>query len=422
MVSPVEPSNHQTHSPISSLQFPSFRFYLSQRFLAIAVHLMMMIAVGQYVYELTHSPFHLGYVGLVLFLPKFCLAIFTGHVADRYDRKRIILVCRVLQTLVMVSLAVVVFGGGALFLIYLLLLVMGTAYAFEGPAGQALLPQLVPPEHFGNAVTWNATLFQFGFVLGPLLGGWLYALIGGAGPTFLVIALLRAMATVLVLPIHPAPVKREERELSLKTLLAGIHYIREKRVILGTISLDLFAVLLGGAVGLMPIFANDILQVGPAGLGALRAAPAVGAAFFAILLAHLPPLKKAGMTMLWSVVFFGIFTILFGLSQNFVFSLLCLFILGAADMVSVIIRGVLVQIETPPEMRGRVSAINLVFIGASNELGEFESGVTAGWFGTVPAVVIGGIGTLVVVALWAWRFPEIRGYKSLEAKGEIPTT
>ena len=159
MVSPVEPSNHQTHSPISSLQFPSFRFYLSQRFLAIAVHLMMMIAVGQYVYELTHSPFHLGYVGLVLFLPKFCLAIFTGHVADRYDRKRIILVCRVLQTLVMVSLAVVVFGGGALFLIYLLLLVMGTAYAFEGPAGQALLPQLVPPEHFGNSITPKPNLF-----------------------------------------------------------------------------------------------------------------------------------------------------------------------------------------------------------------------------------------------------------------------
>jgi len=304
-----------------------------------------------------------------------------------------------------------------LWLVYVLLFLMGTANAFDGPANQAIVTQLVPPTVFGNAVTWNSSVMQIALVAGPALGGWFYALFGQAFFVFLIVAAIRFVSTLLVFFMRPQIDHIEKTGLSWKTMAAGLRYVFQKRIILGTISLDLFAVLLGGAVALMPIYANDILKVGPTGLGILRAAPSVGAALMAIILAHLPPLKRAGNTMLWCVALFGVATIFFGISRNFIFSLGCLAVLGAADMISVVVRHVLVQVQTPPAMRGRVSAINLIFIGASNELGEFESGLTAAWFGVVPAVIIGGVGTLAVVGVWAWRFPEIREFKRLDTSG-----
>ena len=381
----------------------------------------MTVAVGQYVYELTHSAFHLGYVGLALFLPKFSFALLTGHVADRFDRRLVIMICRGLQLLVMVGLVFFALAASPrIEILYLLLFLMGTANAFEGPAAQSIVPHLVPKEHFANAVTWISTFFQSGLMIGPAVGGWLYGAVGGALNVFLIIAVIRLVATFLMREVRVRTGRLETSELSWKTLLAGLRYVFEYRVLLGAISLDLFAVLFGGAVALMPIYANDILHVGPTGLGFLRAAPAFGGALMALAFTHLPPMRKAGITMLWCVVLFGVMTILFGVSRSFPFSLACLFVLGAADMVSVVIRHTLVQMKTPPEMRGRVSAVNIIFIGASNELGEFESGLTAGWFGTVPAVVIGGLGTLAVVGLWAWRFPELRRYRRLD-EGVEPT-
>ena len=255
---------------------------------------------------------------------------------------------------------------------------------------------------------------QIAFIVGPALSGLLYAASGSPLFVFAIIGALRLAAVGFIYIMKSPMIPPETSELSWKTALAGIAYIRNHRVILGIISLDLFAVLLGGAVALLPVFANDILHVGPSGFGILRAAPAIGAAVMAIALAHLPPIRRAGPVLLMSIAVFGAATILFGLSRHFVLSVMCLCILGAADMISVVIRGVLVQLKTPPAMRGRVSAVNLIFIGASNELGEFESGLTAHWFGVVPAVLIGGVGTLAIVALWARRFPEIRHYGELD--------
>ena len=255
---------------------------------------------------------------------------------------------------------------------------------------------------------------QMAFIVGPAAAGWLYAFSNRATTVLYVVAAMRLASVVLVYVIRNKTEHLDPSLMNWKTLLAGIRFVWEKKIILGTISLDLFAVLLGGAVALLPVYANDILKVGASGLGMLRAAPALGAAIMAVSMAYLPPLRRAGATMLACVAVFGTATVLFAISKNFYFSLFCLFVLGSSDMVSVVIRGVLVQIKTPHEMRGRVSAVNLIFIGASNELGEFESGLTASLFGTVPAVVIGGLGTLTVVALWNWFFPEIRRFKRLE--------
>lgn len=400
--------------PRAAFAHRDFRFYLAARFLSLVSHQMFAVAIGQYVYELTRNPIYLGYIGLAFFAPKVGFTLLAGHIADRFDRRWVvflsILTSFIAATTLIISLHL---DFNALWLIYALLFVMGTGNAFGGPASQALVTQLVPPEDFSNAVMWNSSFFQIAFIVGPALSGFLYAGAGHALAVFYVVALLRLLSVVLLLPIRSRTEHREKAQLSWSTVLAGLRYIFEKKIIFGIISLDLFAVLLGGAVALMPIFANDILKVGPSGLGILRAAPAVGAALVAIALAYLPPMKRAGATMLACVAIFGLATVGFGLSHNFALSLACLFVLGAADMVSVVIRGVLVQIKTPPAMRGRVSAVNLIFIGASNELGEFESGLTAAWFGAVPAVILGGLGTLTVVALWTWKFPEIRNYGEL---------
>lgn len=398
--------------PRSAFQHRDFRFYVSARFLALCAHQMLAVALGQHVYELTHNPLHLGYIGLALFFPKFGLTLIAGHTADRFDRRLVILVCRIVQWFCIMGIILFSLAGFQPFwILYALLLLMGTANAFDGPASQAIVPDLVPPEHFNNAVTWSSSIMQAAFIAGPALGGWLYSLFGKAIFVFVVVAFIRFGSILLISKIKTRSNHIENSEISLTSLFAGIHYVWKTKIILGTISLDLFAVLLGGAVALMPIFANDILHVGPAGLGVLRAAPSLGAAVMAISLAYLPPMKRSGLVLLWCVGIFGVMTIIFGLSENIIISLGALILMGGADMVSVVIRGILVQTQTPPAMRGRVSAVNLVFIGASNELGEFESGLTAAWFGVVPSVILGGLGTLAVVGLWTWKFPEIRAYK-----------
>jgi MFS family permease len=292
--------------------------------------------------------------------------------------------------------------------IYAVLIVLGLVRSFNGPASRSILPQLVSEEHFPNAVAWNATTFQAATILGPSFGGILYAAFHGASVVYATAMVTAIVALLTTLRIKPEASARPREPLSFKTVFAGLRFIWREKLILGAISLDLFAVLLGGAVALLPVYAREILRTGPWGLGLLRAAPGVGAALTAGLLAHRPLRGRSGRILLWSVAGFGVFTILFGISHSLILSLIALLLVGASDMVSVIIRAVFVQLGTPDEMRGRVSAVDMIFIGTSNELGQFESGITAQWFGTVPAVILGGVGTLVVIALWTWLFPELR--------------
>lgn len=398
----------------SLLSQKNFRYFILSRFLVLISGPMVNLAMGQYVFELTKNPLDLGYIGLALFLPKIFFSIFAGHLADHKNRRHILISTRFIQTLLTLALIFVVQQRSPdLFFIYALLFCMGTVYAFDGPPNQALLPSLVSIEHLTRAVAWNSSAMQVGFIAGPALAGWLYAARGQVMDVLWIVVILRALSFLSFLPLKYKQEIRNVGEMSWNTVFAGLRYVFQKRLILGAISLDLFAVLLGGAVALLPFYANEILNVGPSGLGMLRAAPGLGATLMAILLTRLPPLKEAGKTMLLCVGLFGLFTILFGLSKNYHWSLFCLFALGAADMVSVVVRGVLVQTQTPDDMRGRVNAVNLIFIGASNELGEFESGLTAAWLGIVPAVVIGGLGTIAIVSIWAWRFPELRNFKKL---------
>jgi len=383
-----------------------FSLYLAGRFLSALAVQMQNVAVGWLVYELTRDPFALGLVGLASFLPAVALALVTGHTADRYDRRRILVLCYVV-TLATASglLVIAATGSGQVWMIYGLLLVFGVGRAFANPAGQALVPNLVPPEQLGNAIAWNSTAWQTATIAGPALGGLLYYF--GATVAFGSAALCFLACCVLFGTMKSRP-QAAPSEVTWETLLAGIRFIRSRPVVFGAISLDLFAVLLGGATALLPVYARDILDVGPGGLGLLRSMPAVGALLVALWLAQRPLQSRSGLRMFQGVAIFGMATIGFGLSTNIVLSCVCLFLLGAADMISVFVRSTLVQFETPDAMRGRVAAVNSVFIGASNELGEFESGAVAALIGTVPAVVVGGIGTLAVCGLWARWFPALR--------------
>ncbi|QQR81853.1 MAG: MFS transporter [Deltaproteobacteria bacterium] len=397
-----------------SLQFRDFRYYLGSRFLALASHQVLVVALSQKVYEITRSPIHLGYIGLTLFLPKFVFALLAGHAADRFDRRRLILFCRVIQISAIMGIVLFAHSGfQPISVLYIFLFLLGMANAFDGPASQAIVTNIVPEEHFTHGVTWHSSVTQASFIIGPALGGWLYSIFGKAEFVLWVVIAMRGSSALLLALVKARKQTTETPgAISWDNLFAGIRYVFQKRIILASISLDLFAVLFGGAVALMPIFANDILKVGPEGLGLLRAAPSIGAVLIAFYIARRPKIERSGVVLLWAVVVFGLATILFGLSKNFYLSLAILMVLGGADMISVIIRSVLVQMETPQEMRGRVSAVNFVFIGASNELGEFESGLTAQWFGVVPAVVLGGLGTLAVATLWTKKFPELRDYVS----------
>jgi MFS family permease len=375
---------------------------------------MLMVAIGWHIYDLTHDPVDLGLVGLTLFLPQVALTLPAGHVADIVDRRLILLGCYGLLTLTALLLAsFALLGLRHTAPIFAAMLLQACATTFLRPASQSLLPQLVPKELLPSAVAFSSSSWQMASIAGPALGGLLFGF--GAPLVFglvaLIMALVAGMATRLA-PRPPAPLAVESG--GLDRLLAGVHFVRQRPILLGAISLDLFAVLFGGATALLPVFARDILAVGPWGLGLLRSAPAVGALVCGLFLAHYPLQRHAGRTMFLCVAGFGLFTILFGLSRALPLSLIALMSLGACDMVSIFVRQTLVQINTPDEMRGRVAAVSSLFIGASNELGEFESGITAGWFGTVPAVVLGGIGTLTVVLIWSLLFPSLRRVDRLD--------
>jgi MFS family permease len=411
------PASSDVRAGRAAFTHPGFVLFQVARFLIVAAVEMQAVAVGWQVYEITKRPLDLGYVGLAQFLPGILLFPISGHASDHFERRHVLSACYGGYAVCFALLLALTRGGmHSVRSIYVVLILIGVVRSFNSTASRSILPQLVPEEHFPNAVAWNASIFQAATILGPSFGGILYAAFRGPSAVYVVAMLTAIGATVSSFRIKPEVKARPLREpMSLKTVFAGLHYIWRKKLILGAISLDLFAVLLGGAVALLPVYAREILHTGPWGLGLLRTAPGVGAALMAVLLAHRPLRGRSGPTLLWSVAGFGIFTIIFGISRSLTISLIALLLLGASDMVSVIIRATLTQLATPDEMRGRVTAVDMIFIGTSNEFGQFESGVTAQWFGTVPAVVLGGIGTLVVIAVWAWLFPELRQAGELTA-------
>ncbi|HXC95862.1 MAG TPA: MFS transporter [Edaphobacter sp.] len=406
-----------------------FRLYQAARLMVIVGAEAQSVAVGWQVYALTNSALDLGYTGLALFLPGVFVMLAAGHAADRFDRRKIILLCYGLQAictavLLYLSLSATALRGGRIWPIYAVLVGIGLGRAFSGPAASAMLPSLVPKEHFVNAVTWGATVYQIANMSGPAVAGLLFTLpLAGVAAKWYGAPVVYAFTLVMLLGfitlvslIRAKMVTTEKKAFSTKTVLAGLEYVWRAKLLLGSISLDLFAVLLGGATALLPIFTRDILDAGPRGLGLLRAMPSVGALVVSLTMLVKPIKRRAGVTMLICVGIFGAATVVFGLSKSIWLSAVALVIVGASDMVSVVVRSSLLQLATPPEMRGRVSAVNWLFIGASNEFGEFESGVTAQWWGAVRAVVIGGIASMVVTASAAGLFPQLRRADALTAE------
>jgi MFS family permease len=436
------------HDPYAAFRFGGFRLFTSGNLLSIMGRQMLAVAVEWEMYARTHSATALGLVGLAIAIPVVALSLPAGHLADRFSRKRIILVSQIFSALASAGLALVSwkhlaipplpvlseanhglaaiasvferhqpafhFDDASIPLIYLLLFLSGSARTFSWAARSSFFPTLVSRDAFANAVTWNNSFFQIGSVVGPAISGLLVAFVGF--PFVYALDALCAFAFfLLVLPIRRGPRNRNQIEKSTwRSLIAGLRFVFSKKVILATITLDMFAVLLGGATALLPIFADQILHCGPIGLGWLRAAPAFGAFGMALVIAYLPPMKRAGKTLLWCVAGFGAATIIFGLSKVFWLSIGMLFLIGAFDSVSVIIRGSIVQLVTPDEMRGRVSSVNNIFIGTSNEFGALESGLTAALFGPVLSVVGGGIGTILVVLGVASKWPETRKIGALD--------
>jgi len=403
------------NSPTVAFRYTSFRYFVLTRFLSTTASEMQSVAIAWQVYNLTHRPMDLGFVGLAQFLPGILLFLVAGHVADRVSRIKILVTCYCVFA--MCSAALFWFswqGITSVYPVYAVLLVNGATRAFNWPAGQAFLPRLVPAEHFPNAVTWNSSIFQGATLCGPILGGILY----GVSPTL--VYFLSALAYFLALfstsRIQVSGAQAKAAGFSPDTVLEGFRYIFDNKLILGSISLDLFAVFLGGAVALLPVYARDILKVDTVGLGILRSAPGLGAILTAIFLAYKPLKKRAGKTMLVAVALFGVFTIVFGVSRTLPVSVLALAMVGATDMVSVVVRHIVTQLAVPDDMRGRISAVNMIFIGTSNEVGQFESGLTAQWMGTVPAVIAGGVGTILIVILWWYLFPKLRDVDRLVAE------
>jgi MFS family permease len=380
---------------------------------------MQAVAVGWQVYEITKRPLDLGLVGLAQFLPGMVLFLVSGHAADRFNRRNLLILCDVgFATCFALLLAITLRGSVSIAAVFLVLVLLGVVRSFNGPVSRAMLPHLVPPEHFAGSVAWASGIFQGATILGPILGGLIYAFARGPVAVYVCAALAAGVAIALTLQLPAQEKERARPAANLSTVFEGFRYIWREKLILGAISLDLFAVLLGGAVALLPVYAREILNAGPWALGILRSAPGVGAGIMAIAIAHRPLKNRAGATMLWCVAGFGLCTVIFGVSRSFAISLLALFLVGATDMVSVIVRATLIQVKTPDEMRGRVNAVDMIFIGASNELGQFESGITAQWFGAVPAVILGGIGAIVVTGLWAWMFPQLRKVNELTMENE----
>lgn len=397
----------------AALRHGQFSRFLAGNFFATLGGQMQTVAIAWYLYERTDSALALGGVGLAQVLPIFLLTLPVGHLADRVDRKNMLQVAMLLATLNSFALAALAFVGGPVWLIYALLVLSGCTRALAGPARDAVAAQLLPNELLANATTWRTGLFQLACVIGPAVGGLVIAATNSAAPVFVLAGLGALLFAVIGLTLQPRPYVPTRHESVWKELTGGVRFLREKPILIATITLDMFAVLLGGATMLLPIFAKDILHVGPRELGWMMAAPSIGAIIVAVWMAR-HPLQRAGPSLLWAVSLFGVATIGFGLSKSLTFSLVMLALIGAFDMVSVVIRHTLVMVLTPDELRGRVSAINALFIGTSNELGGFESGVAAALVGPVLAVVLGGVGSIVCVLIVARVWPEVARYGELK--------
>jgi MFS family permease len=427
----LEPTPVRTSSQATlAWQSRDFRFYSAARVLGIMGAEAQAVGVAWQVYQITHSALALGYTGLALFLPGIFFVLPAGHVADRYDRRTIILTCYSLQAIATsLLLWLALHGTQNIWLVYSVLFIIGTGRCFSGPAASALVPTLVPKDHFVNAVTWGATVYQIANATGPMIGGLLFtvAIHGSLGRfngaplvyCFTLAALVAFLILFSVVRPRVTPGSVEKKGFTVDTMLAGLRYVLSTRLLLGSISLDLFAVLLGGAASLMPIFASEILHSGANGLGLLRAMPSLGALAVSSALLWTPIRRRAGRTMLTCVGIFGAATVVFGLSRNIWLSCAALVVIGASDMASVVVRSSILQLATPPEMRGRVSSVNWLFIGASNELGEYESGLTAHWWGAVRAVVIGGVASMAVTGMWSYFFPALRQADQLTAEDLI---
>jgi len=385
------------------------QLYLFSRFLTTMAYQIQSLAVAWQVYGIRKEPLDLGWVGLAQFVPMLAFSLFGGQVADRVDRKKILKFAYLswMATVVAMSVATAL-GQVHLALFLVLLFAQGTIRAFSNPAAHAFITQVTSDSDLKRAIALGASTWQISTILGPVIGGFLYGALGGATWVYAICAISSGCGVLLLQYVAAREQEKTADPLNLQNIFSGVEYVWKNRMILGCISLDLFAVLFGGASALLPAFASDILFLGPTGLGVLRAAPAVGAIVMSLILARRPIKTKAGMWLFIHVVIFGLATIGFGVSKTAWLSFIMLFITGASDMVSVVIRMTLVQAATPPQMRGRVSAVNSIFISASNELGEFESGVTANWFGIIPAVILGGLGAICVAAVWSWKFPELR--------------
>jgi MFS family permease len=402
---------HARHDPYAALRFRDFRLFLAGWIVSVIGSQILEVAVAWDLYQRTQNALSLAWVGLVSAAPIILLALPAGQIADRFDRRRVMIITQIVTTICAVALGILSFHPGPLVAIYSILFISAIGKALGWPARSALVPSLVPTHVFASAVAWNTMAFQTAATAGPALGGILVS--WNHNIPYFVTALCGIIFIATIIPIRKRPMAARHEPANLKSLAAGVRYVIDNQIILAIMTLDLFAVLLGGATYILPIFATNILAVGARGFGWLRAAPAIGALCGAILMTYLPPLKRAGRALLFAVLGFGIATIIFGLSRNFWLSIAMLFFTGVFDNVSVVVRHTLVQVLTPDSMRGRVSAVNNIFIGASNELGGFESGVTARFFGPIISVVGGGIGTLIVVALTTFIWPQVRKFGSL---------
>jgi len=409
-------NKEKPHDAYAAFRIPAYRRYFFGNLIFILGLQMQKVAVGWEMYDRTGSALDLGYVGLVQFLPQVALVAVAGHITDAYNRKRVLMGAVGLSAIAAFILALNSWTKGPIALMYVSLFLAGSARAFWMPARSALLPRIVPMEIFNNAVSWNSSGFEISSFVGPAIGGFLIYW-GGVTMVYAVNATAIGCFVVLLWRIHYHHQRQPRGPINLQSLLAGMHFVWKTKVVMSVMMLDMFGVLLGGATALMPVFARDILGVGARGLGWLLAAPSVGAFSSALTQAHMGPLKRAGRTILLAVSGFGLATIVFGLSRSFPLSLLMLFALGVCDNISVVVRSTLVQTATPDEMRGLVSALNGLFVGTSNELGAFESGFVANLVGPVGSVVIGGVGTVIVVIATAWFSPSLRKYGRLGAVG-----
>jgi MFS family permease len=413
-VSDASPGTPANGAPPSdrAFDYPGYRLYWVARFLLVFAIQVLSVSVGWQIYDQTRDPFLLGLVGLVQFLPAPILVLVTGSVADRFNRRIIMASCMAVEAVCALALLTILHQGlTAVWPVYAVLLVFGIARAFMGPAVQSLMANLVPQTALANAIALNSSSFQVATIIGPTAGGLLY---GVSSELAYVVSILFFLSAGVLTLLIPKPEKRASQPVTTEALFAGFRYIWSQPIVLGALSLDMIAVMLGGAIALLPVFARDILDVGPWGLGALRSSVGVGALLMSLWLINNSVRDHAGLTMFAAVAVYGLAIMVFGMSTLVWLSVLALAVMGAADMVSVFIRQTLIQLKTPDDLRGRVSAVNMTFIGASNELGEFRAGTMAAGFGAVPAVVIGGVGALVTAALWARMFPDLRNVRHLD--------